>query len=98
MSAVMSKMSRLPQLAPKDCGSVVCPNDVKNLWAKAHLAVMRWDELQEHPDCPELRKMVSSHMEMLRAATKIAEPVMEARLQARLQARPVLHGMNPDCT
>lgn len=92
-AAAPARMSRMPQLATKDCGSVVCPNDVKNLWAKAHLAVMRWDELQDHPDCPELRKMVDSHMEMLRAACKIAEPVMEARLQPH-----VVQMFNPDCT
>ena len=70
----------MPRLAVKDCGSVVCPNEVKDLWAKAHLAVMRWDEAMQHPDCPILRAKVTEQMNQLRAAAKVAEPVMEARL------------------
>lgn len=68
------------QLATKPCGESVCPQEMKNLWAQAHLAVMRWDEFARHPTCPELRGVVATQMEQLRAAAKIAEPVMEVRL------------------
>lgn len=69
-----------PRLAPKPCGSTQCPNDMKSLWAAAHLAVVRWEEYLHHPTDPDLRDTVKHHMEVLRAAAKLAEPVMEVRL------------------
>ena len=68
------------RLAEKPCRESICPNEMKNLWAASHLAVMRWEEFMLHPDCPELRAKVSEHMRQLKAAAKIAEPVMEVRL------------------
>ena len=94
MSAVLSTQpSRGLQLARKPCGNAQCPNGAKDLWAKAHLAVMHWDELMQHPTCPELRAKVTEHMNLLRAAAKIAEPMMEVRLDLRRTPGP-----NPDCT
>lgn len=67
-------------LAEKICGQRQCPNSVKELWAKAHLTVMRWDEFMDHPNDPELRAKVGEHIEALRLAAKQAEPMMEVRL------------------
>lgn len=71
-----------PALARKTCGERQCPVAVKSLWAAAHLAIARWDEFQQHPGDPDLRNMVTHHMDLLRAAAKTAEPVMEVRLDA----------------
>lgn len=86
----------MARLAAKPCGNPICPQEMKDLWAKAHLATMRWDELMQHPDCPDLRAKVNEQMMQLRAAAKIAEPVMEVRLDhASCRRTPA---PNPDCT
>lgn len=76
----------MPRLAQKPCGEVVCPLEMKNLWARAHNAIARWDEFMQHPTDPGLRAKVSEQMEQLRAAAKMAEPVMEARLELKAVA------------
>jgi hypothetical protein len=87
-------MSRRPAaLAIKACGSAQCPCEVKNLWTRAHLLITRWDEMQHHPNNLEIRRLVSDHMELLRAAAKVAEPVMEVRIEHSLR-RPAF--ANPD--
>lgn len=78
-----------PGLAEKPCGETICPHEMKTLWAKAHLVVMRWDELMLHPDCPDLRAKVNEQMNQLRAAAKMAEPVMEVRLARTSAMRAV---------
>ena len=77
------------RLQAKPCGEVSCPLQMRDLWAKAHLAVMRWDEFMEHPTDPDLRAKVAERMEDLRAAAKLAEPVMEVRLKAPEPAVPM---------
>lgn len=71
-----------PRLAAKSCGFTRCPNEAKNLWAKAHIAVMRWEEHLQHPHDPELKAKVTECLRELGAAAKTAEPVMEVRLEA----------------
>lgn len=79
-------MAPAPRLARKPCGEVICPNEMKNLWMRAHLAVMRWEEAMQHPNDPELRAKVTEQMLQLKAAAKLAEPVMEARLELKAVA------------
>lgn len=85
----MSPPRAAPLLADKPCGEAVCPLEMRELWAKAHLAVMRWDEFMEHPTDPQLRSKCAERMEDLRAAARIAEPVMEVRLK-HLSSVPVV--------
>ena len=75
-----------PGLAEKPCGETICPHEMKNLWAKAHLVVMRWEEFILHPSDPDLRAKVTEQMQQLRAAAKMAEPVMEVRLASPVRA------------
>ena len=74
------------RLAKKPCGETVCPQEMKELWAMAHLAVQRWDQLQEHPHDPGLRSQMEDRIRHLRAAALRAEPVMEVRLATTLTA------------
>lgn len=67
-------------LAAKPCGETRCPLQMRDLWAKAHLACAKFDEFMLHPTDPALRAKVADHMTQLRAAAKLAEPVMEVRL------------------
>ena len=78
--------AQAPRLAKKPCGEPICPQEMKDLWARSHLAVMRWEEFLLHPDCPDLRAKVTEQMLQLKAAAKIAEPVMEARLELKAVA------------
>lgn len=54
-----------------------CPPEMRDLWATAHMLLIRWDEHKEHPACPVYQDNVSKFMERLRAAAKRAEVVMD---------------------
>lgn len=69
-------------LARKPCGEQQCPLAMRDLWAKAHLACIRFDEFMQHPTDPGLRSKLAERMADLSASAKLAEPVMEVRLAA----------------